>query len=442
VEWRSRAAEPKFGIRKGIGIVEYLEITGGSRLKGDVPISGAKNAALPILAACILCEGDVTLKNVPNLRDIQSMLNLLARLGVKHERLDDGSLRMRVEDEMNCHAEYELVSQMRASVCVMGPLIAKRKRAQVAMPGGCAIGDRPVNLHIEGLAALGVDSELVNGDMMLRCKKLRGAEMFLGGSFGSSVTGTANIMMAATLADGVTVIESAACEPEVVDLGDFLNKCGASITGHGTPRITIQGVSTLTGCEHTILSDRIEAGTYLVAAAITNGELNLLGARVEHLIAVVDRLRRVGVIVERGEKGVTVSSARRLEPMDITTQPYPGFPTDLQAQTSALLCLADGNSVITDKVFPDRFMHIAELKRMGANIRREGSTVVIHGVKRLVGAPVMASDLRASAALVIAGVIAKGVTRVRRVYHLDRGYERMEDKLRAVGADIKRLNEQ
>ncbi len=421
--------------------VECLEINGGNRLKGEVAIGGAKNAALPILAACILCEEDVVLRNVPDLRDVRSMLKLLARLGVKHEQLEEGVFRLRVEDEMNCHAEYELVSQMRASVCVMGPLIAKRKRAQVAMPGGCAIGDRPVNLHIEGLEALGVESDLVNGDMMLKCKKLRGAEMFLGGSYGSSVTATANVMMAAVLAEGRTVIESAACEPEIVDLGDFLNTCGANISGHGTPRMTIEGVTSLKGGEHTVVADRIEAGTYMIAAAITNGELTLPGARVEHMIAVVDRLRRIGVNVERGEKGIVVSSSRRLEPRDITTQPYPGFPTDLQAQTTALLCLADGNSVVTDKVFPDRFMHIAELKRMGANIRREGSTIVIHGVKRLVGAPVMASDLRASAGLILAGLIAKGTTRVRRVYHLDRGYERMEEKLRAVGGDIQRLSD-
>jgi UDP-N-acetylglucosamine 1-carboxyvinyltransferase len=366
---------------------------------------------------------------------------LLGRLGVKSERDETGALHLRVEDEMKCHAEYELVSKMRASVCVMGPLLAKRRRAQVSMPGGCAIGDRPIDLHIHGLRALGADFDLVNGDVLLQAKKLKGTDIFLGGRFGASVTGTANVMMAATLAEGQTVIESAACEPEVVDLADFLNACGARITGHGTPRVTIEGVEALRGTEHRIIPDRIEAGTFLVAAAITNGDLELNGARLDHLRAVVDRLRRVGVIIDRAEKGISVSSSRRLEPVDITTQPYPGFPTDLQAQVMALLCLADGNSAVTEKIFPDRYLHVAELNRMGAHLRKEGPTVIVEGVKRLVGAQVMASDLRASAALILAGLIAKGVTRVHRVYHIDRGYERIEEKLAAVGANIRRLSE-
>ena len=309
------------------------------------------------------------------------------------------------------------------------------------MPGGCAIGDRPVNLHIRGLETLGADSDLVNGDILLKAKKLRGAEMFLGGPFGSTVTGTANVLTAAVLAEGRTVIESAACEPEVVDLADFLNACGAQINGQGTPRITVDGVASLKGADYSIIPDRIEAGTMIIAAAITNGELELVNGRLEHLLALVDRLRQVGVNVERGEKGVTVSSARRLDPVDLTTQPYPGFPTDLQAQTMALLCLADGNSVITEKIYPDRFLHVAELNRMGAHLRKEGPTVIVQGVKKLVGAPVMASDLRASAALVLAGLIAKGTTRVHRVYHIDRGYERIEEKLASVGADIRRVSE-
>ncbi|NOT00925.1 MAG: UDP-N-acetylglucosamine 1-carboxyvinyltransferase [Phycisphaerales bacterium] len=420
--------------------MEAFEIIGGTRLKGNVDISGSKNAALPILAAAILCEGDTVLHNIPNLDDIQSMLTLLQRLGVKHERLGGGSIRLRVEDELNCHAEYELVSKMRASICTLGPLLAKRKRAQVSMPGGCAIGYRPVDLHITGLTALGAESDLVNGDMMLKAKRLKGTEVFLGGAFGSSVTATANIVMAATLAEGRTIIESAACEPEISDLADFLTACGAQITGHGTPRITIEGVKTLTGAEHTVIADRIEAGTFMIAAAITNGELTLNRARLEHLIAVVDRLRRIGVIIERSEKGIAVSSSRRLDPVEITTQPFPGFPTDLQAQATALLCLADGNSVVTDKIFPDRFLHIPELNRMGANLRREGNTVIIQGVKRLIGAPVMASDLRASAALILAGLIAKGTTRMSRTYHIDRGYERIEEKLSAIGADIRRTD--
>lgn len=421
--------------------MHYFEIVGGNRLKGSIPISGAKNAALPIIAASILCEGETILRNVPDLADVRHMLALLNKLGVRSQRESDGALRLRVEDEMNAHAEYEMVNKMRASVCVMGPLLAKRRRAQVSMPGGCAIGDRPIDLHILGLQTLGADFELLNGDVLLRSKKLRGAEVFLGGPFGSSVTATANVLMAATLAEGRTVICSAACEPEVVDLADFLNACGARITGQGTPEITIEGVSVLKGCDHKVIADRIEAGTFMIAAAMTNGDVELLGARLDHMRAVVDRLRRVGVNIERGEKGLSVSSARRLEPVAITTQPYPGFPTDLQAQAMALLCMADGNSVITEKIYPDRFLHVGELNRMGAHLHKEGPTVVIEGAKRLIGAPVMASDLRASAALILAGLAAKGTTRVHRAYHIDRGYEKIEEKLAAVGANIRRLNE-
>ena len=322
--------------------MQVLEIVGGNRLKGSIEISGAQNAALPIMAATILVEGETVLRNVPDLADVRQLQVLLAKLGVKSERDDDGALHLRVVDEMNSHAEYELVSKMRASVCVMGPLLAKRRRAQVSMPGGCAIGDRPIDLHIQGLTALGADFELVNGDVLLKAKKIKGADVFLGGPFGSSVTATANVLMAATLAEGRTVIESAACEPEIVDLAHFLNACGARIIGQGTPQVTIDGVNSLNGAEHRVISDRIEAGTYMIAAAITNGDLELHGAKIEHMRAVVDRLRRVGVIIDRSEKGLAVSSARRLEPIQVTTQPYPGFPTDLQAQLMVLLCLADG----------------------------------------------------------------------------------------------------
>lgn len=421
--------------------MQFFEIVGGTRLKGTVDISGAKNAALPIMAASILVDGETILHNVPDLADVRQMQTLLARLGVKSERDASGAMHLRVEDEMNAHAEYELVSKMRASVCVMGPLLAKRRRAQVSMPGGCAIGDRPIDLHILGLQSFGADFELVNGDVLLRAKRLKGNEVFLGGPFGSSVTATANVMMAATLAEGRTVIASAACEPEVVDLANYLNACGARVTGAGTPEITVEGVESLHGAEHRIIPDRIEAGTFMIAAAITNGDLELRGAKMEHMRALVDRLRRVGVVIERGEKGIAVSSSRRLEAVVITTQPYPGFPTDLQAQAMALLSLADGNSVITEKIYPDRFLHVAELNRMGAQLRKEGPTVIIEGVKRLVGAPVMASDLRASAALILAGLVAKGTTRIHRAYHIDRGYESIETKLAAVGANIRRMNE-
>ncbi len=419
--------------------MDQFEIVGGNRLRGSVRISGAKNSALPIMAATILTDGETVLRNVPDLADVRHMEVLLPKLGVGVSREESGAMRLRVEDESNCHAEYELVSKMRASVCVMGPLLAKRKQARVAMPGGCAIGDRPINLHIQALEALGAEFDLAGGDICLRTKKLVGRELFLGGPFGSSVTATANVMMAATLAEGQTVIESAACEPEVVDLAQFLNTCGAQIRGQGTPHMIIDGVESLHGAEHEILPDRIEAGTFMIAAAITNGDLNLQGARIEHLLAVTDSLRRVGVNIERNETGVNVTSARRLEPVQITTQPYPGFPTDLQAQTMVLLTLADGNSTITEKVFPDRFLHVGELSRMGARLHKEGPTVTIQGVKRLVGAPVMASDLRASAALILAGLVAKGKTRIDRVYHIDRGYEGIEEKLAAVGAEIRRV---
>ncbi|MCK6483688.1 MAG: UDP-N-acetylglucosamine 1-carboxyvinyltransferase [Phycisphaerae bacterium] len=421
--------------------MDQFIINGGARLRGVVPISGSKNAALPIMAATLLTEGETILRGVPLLDDVESLSVLLRKLGANARRDDDGAIRLRVEDEQNCVAEYELVRKMRASICVMGPLLARRHKAQISMPGGCAIGDRPIDLHLAGMENLGADVDLIGGDIHLRAKRLKGAEMFLGGPFGSTVLGTANVMMAACLAEGTTIIESAACEPEVADVANYLNACGARISGHGTPRITIEGVKSLKGCEYTIIPDRIEAGTFMMAAAITNGELTLTNCRMDHLLAVIDRLKAVGVNIERKDGGAVVSSARRLEPITVATQPFPGFPTDLQAQLMALLSLADGNSIITEKVFPDRFLHVAELNRLGARLRKEGQTVVIEGVRRLIGAPVMASDLRASAALVLAGLIAKGQTRISRVYHIDRGYEAIEKKLAAVGADIQRMAE-
>ena len=416
----------------------FFEIRGGNRLKGAVRISGAKNAALPIMAACILCDGEVVLRDIPDVSDVRFLAELLTKLGVDVTRQADGALKLVVRDEMNCKAEYEIVRKMRASICVLGPLLAKRGHAQVAMPGGCAIGDRPVNLHIAAMQKLGADIDLVTGDIIAKTRKMKGAEIFLGGPFGSTVLGTANVLMAAVLAEGRTVIEMAACEPEVVDLADFLNQCGAQITGQGTPRITIDGVKELGGCEYTIIPDRIEAGTFMVASAITNGDLKLDNCRLDHLVAFVDRLSAVGVRVDRAGDLVEVTSARRLEPVDVTTQPFPGMPTDLQAQLMALLCLADGNSIITEKIFPDRYLHVPELNRMGARLRREGPTVIVQGVKRLIGAPVMASDLRASAALLLAGLCARGITQVNRIYHIERGYENIDEKLRAVGADIER----
>jgi len=421
--------------------MDMFVIQGGSRLRGEVAISGSKNAALPIMAAALLTDEEVVLQNVPELADIDHCCKLLETLGAKAYRDHQGAVHIKVEDESVSQADYEYVRRMRASICVLGPLLARRGRAEVSMPGGCAIGDRPINLHLDGLQALGAEIHLEAGDVVAECPRLQGTEIFMGGPFGSTVLGTANIMAAACLAQGTTVIEAAACEPEVADLGNFLNAMGAKVSGHGTPRITIDGVEKLHGCEYHIIADRIEAGTFMVAAAITNGEVMLKNCPAEYLMAVIDRLRRIGVNIECGDEGVCVSSSRRLQPVDLTTQPYPGFPTDLQAQVMTLLCLADGNSIITEKIFPDRFMHIAELNRMGASLRKEGATVVVQGVRELIGAPVMASDLRASAALVLAGMVAKGETQVRRVYHIDRGYERIEEKLNRLGADITRCDE-
>jgi len=420
--------------------MDTLVINGGQRLRGTVRISGSKNACLPIMAAAILAEGPSALHHVPALADIKAMAGLLGELGLRCKR-DGEAITLTVEDEAPSHARYDLVRKMRASISVLGPLLAKRGRARVAMPGGCAIGARPIDLHLRGLEALGARIELDSGDIVATANRLRGAEVYLGGPFGSSVLGTANIMSAATLAEGTTVIECAACEPELADLAAYLNGMGARVSGAGTPHVVIEGVEQLTGGEHTVIPDRIEAGTFMCAAAITNGEVHIDRVRMDHMVAVVDRLRAVGVIVEKADGGASVSSSRRLAAVETTTQPYPGFPTDLQAQLMALVCLADGNSVITEKVFPDRFMHVAELARMGAQIHKEGPTAIITGCDRLVGAPVMASDLRASAALVLVGLAAEGRTIVNRVYHIDRGYERIEEKLIALGADITRCSE-
>ncbi|MBS3733802.1 MAG: UDP-N-acetylglucosamine 1-carboxyvinyltransferase [Phycisphaerae bacterium] len=421
--------------------MDIFVIQGPSRLKGRVEISGAKNAALPLMAASLLGEGPTTLCRVPDLADIRTMLELLGELGVAAAREQDGTVTLTPADADCSHARYDIVRKMRASVCVLGPLLARRGQARVSMPGGCAIGARPIDLHLRGLQALGAQIDLDQGDIVARAKRLRGATVFLGGPFGSTVLGTANVMMAAVLAEGRTVIESAACEPEIADLADLLNAMGAHVSGGGTPRLVIDGVDELTGADHEVIPDRIEAGTFLAAGALTNGELELSHCRIDHMLAVVEKLRETGAIVEPSNGGAVVAATRRVEPTDVTTQPYPGFPTDLQAQVMTLLALADGNSAVTEKIFPDRFMHVPELLRMGANIRKEGPTAIVTGVKRLVGAPVMASDLRASAALVLAGLIARGTTTVRRVYHVDRGYEHIERKLCDVGARIERLSE-
>lgn len=421
--------------------MQSLIIEGGARLRGSLRVNGSKNAALPIMAASLLAEGPSVIHDIPDLQDIRSQVELLGKLGMDVSRRPDGAMTFDVKTETDSHAPYDIVRKMRASICVLGPLLAKRGKVRVSMPGGCAIGDRPVDIHLKGLRALGAKINLDAGDIIAEAKKLHGTEIFLGGNFGSTVLGTANVMSAATLAHGTTIIESAACEPEVVDLADYLIAMGAKIQGHGTPRIVIEGVSSLHGAEHRIIPDRIEAGTFMVAAAISNGELHLENVRLDHLLAAVEKLREIGVIVEKENGSVVVSSARVLEATTITTQPHPGFPTDLQAQFMTLLAIAGGNSIVTEKIFPDRFLHVAELSRLGARLHREGATVIIEGQKRLVGAPVMASDLRASAALVLAGLAARGRTTVNRVYHIDRGYENIEQRLNAVGAHIHRVEQ-
>ncbi|QOV90757.1 UDP-N-acetylglucosamine 1-carboxyvinyltransferase [Humisphaera borealis] len=430
-------------------------IRGGNRLKGKVEISGSKNSALPILAACLLAEGKTVLKSVPRLSDIDSMVKLLGELGVhvyRHEPTEppqgampplNGNLDIEVRDERISEARYDIVKTMRASICVLGPLLAKRGRAVVSIPGGCAIGDRPVDLHVRGLQKLGAEFRTEGGNIVgtVPGGRLRGCRMYLGGAMGPTVLGTINVMCAAALAEGETVLVGAACEPEVVDCADLLIKMGAKIKGHGTPEIRIEGVEKLTGAEHRIIPDRIECGTFMMAAAITNGELELKHCNLDHLIAVQDRLDEVGVKITRENGTIFVASSRRLTPIEMTTQPFPGFPTDLQAQLMALLCLSDGMSVITERIFPDRFLHVGELNRMGGRIRKEGPTAIIQGVKEFQGAAVMCSDLRASAALVLAGLASRGEARLDRVYHIDRGYEKIEQKLKAVGADIERVSE-
>jgi UDP-N-acetylglucosamine 1-carboxyvinyltransferase len=436
-------------------------IQGGHRLKGRITVNGAKNAALPLMAAALLTSEPVTLRDVAPLADIRNLQKLLAELGC--HRIDPNPdqpavLKLHTSDESCSHARYEIVRTMRAGICVLGPMLAKRGEAKVSMPGGCSIGDRPVDLHLRGLASLGARITLKGGDIIAEAPpggRLHGAKVFLGGPFGSTVLGTANVMSAATLADGITIIESAACEPEIVDLADLLMKMGAQIEGAGSPRITIYGVKELKGADHRVIPDRIEAATYMCAAAATNGNVTIENCPLDAMMSVTDRLEAAGVHIRRighnraGDPqpddpmrvAVRVTCDRILRPVEVTTQPHPGFPTDVQAQLMTLLCLAEGNSVITEKIFPERFLHVAELSRMGARLFRQGPTVIISGVRKLVGAPVMASDLRASASLIIAGLAAEGTTVVNRVYHLDRGYEKMEEKLNLLGAAIERVDE-
>jgi UDP-N-acetylglucosamine 1-carboxyvinyltransferase len=420
--------------------MDKLVIEGGCKLKGEVHISGAKNAVLPMLAATLLTEDDCVIKNVPALRDTHTMIRLLRSLG-KNVEISGDQITVSQRGALSHIAEYKLVSTMRGSFCVLGPLLAKLKKAKVSLPGGCAIGLRPVDLHLKGIHSLGASIKIENGYVVATARRLQGSHMYLGGVFGSSVLATANVMMAATLAAGHTVIESAACEPEVTDLANFLNKMGAKIKGHGTPTLEIEGVKELHGTHHTVIPDRIEAGTFLLIAAATRSDIRLKNVHWPHLIAVIDKLEEAGVKFEKNNGTIKVKTKRRLKPVNITTLPYPGFPTDMQAQFMTLMATTPGISVITEKIYPDRFMHIAELNRMGAKIMREGPHAIVEGIRHLSGAPVMASDLRASAALVMAGLVAKGRTEVHRIYHLERGYENLDAKLAKLGANIKREKE-
>ncbi len=417
--------------------MDKLVIRGGNALSGTVTVDGSKNGALPILFATLLAEEPVTLRNVPRLVDIRTTVRILG--GLEAEVQEDGDkLSITTPNEGSVTAPYELVRRMRASVCSLGPLLARRGRAIVSRPGGCAIGDRPIDLHLKGLAALGAEIRSRQGYIEATAKRLRGTTIFLSGPFGSSVLGTANIMMAACRAEGVTMIEGAACEPEIVGLADFLIKLGVPVEGAGTPTVRVEGVDSIGGADYTIPPDRIEAGTYVIAGAIAGGDVLVENCVPGHLRSLIDILTRMGVRLEIGDSSIRVWGATKIEPIDIATLPYPGFPTDLQAQLMALMCRADGIGLITEKIYPDRYMHIAELNRLGARIRKEGPTAIIHGGQPLSGADVMASDLRASASLVLAALIADGITEVHRIYHLDRGYVNMERKLSALGADIRR----
>jgi UDP-N-acetylglucosamine 1-carboxyvinyltransferase len=419
--------------------MESLIIKGGVPLQGEVTISGSKNAALPILAATLLTDEPCVIRHVPNLSDTRFMVKILQSLGAE-VKFADGAVTVHAR-KIKGYADYELVRQMRGSICIAGPLLARLRKARISLPGGCVIGARPINLHLKGFEALGAKIKIEGGYVDATAKKLAGGSIFLGGRAGPTVLGTANVMMMAALADGVTVIESAACEPEVIDLANFLNAMGAKISGAGSPTITITGVEKLHGAEHEVIPDRIEAATFIIAAAATNGEVTLKGARADHLHAVIDKLKESGVSVERSGTNLIARRKGKLKTADITTLPYSGFPTDVQAQMMALLVLAPGISIITERIFESRFMHVSELARLGADIEIEGPSAIVKGGRPLSGAPVMASDLRASAALVIAGMAAKGATQVNRIYHLDRGYENIDGKLRQLGARIQRVEE-
>ncbi|MEK6690672.1 MAG: UDP-N-acetylglucosamine 1-carboxyvinyltransferase [Nitrospirota bacterium] len=417
--------------------MDEIVIEGGARLKGEVRISGSKNAALPILASTILAPGTSTIYNVPDLIDIKTMGKLLNHLGAKVD-IETGRVNVDVTNIKNPEAPYELVKTMRASVLVLCPLVARMGEANVSLPGGCAIGARPINLHLMGLEKMGARVEIEHGYVKVKAKRLRGSRIYLDIP---TVTGTENLMMAATLADGTTIIENAACEPEVSDLAEALKKMGARIEGAGENIITIEGVDSLKPINYSVIPDRIEAGTFMVAGAITKGSIKIKDCIPGHFDAVMAKIKETGVEITEEDGGLRVKGVKSPKAVDLKTMPYPGFPTDMQAQMMALMTVAEGMSVITETIFENRFMHVAELKRMGADIKVEGNTAIVHGVPYLSGAPLMATDLRASASLIIAGLAAKGKTTLSRAYHIDRGYEKIEEKLSALGARIKRERE-
>lgn len=419
--------------------MDVFRVVGNGPLHGSIEVGGAKNAALPLLAACLLTKETVRLTNVPDLSDIRFMVEILSHVGAKIENPEPGTWEI-TSAELTHIAPYELVRKMRASVCLLGPLVARLRKAEVSIPGGCVIGPRPIDLHLKGLTKLNCKVQIENGYVHVDAAQIQGNPIFLGGRSGSTVTGTANILMAATLAPGTTRIDCAACEPEIVDLCKLLTNMGAQIKGIGSPELTITGVEELHGCEHDVIADRIEAGTFIAAAAITNGDVTVNKINPSLLGAFIDKMEEAGVPIEQLENGVRVRPHNgALKPVDCITLPYPGFPTDLQAQFCTLMAITNGISIMTERIYPNRFMHVPELQRMGADIAIEGPSAIVKGACNFSGAPVMASDLRASAALILAAMAAKGETWIQRIYHLDRGYERFEDKLASLGAHIERL---
>ena len=416
--------------------MDCLVIKGGTPLKGEVKISGSKNAALPLMAATLLTSEECILRKLPNLSDVQYMARILKSLGAVVE-MNRGTIRVRAK-KIEGFGDYDLIRKMRGSICILGPLMGRLNEAKVSMPGGCVIGARPIDLHLKGMRDLGAKVRVEAGYIHAKAAKLAGGECFLGGRCGPTVLGTANVMMAATLAKGTTVIHSAACEPEIGDLAHFLNEMGAKISGAGSPTITIHGVRRLRGAEHRVIPDRIETATYALAGAVTNGDVTLRGCNPSHLSAVLHKMREAGVRLDAGRNTLRIRPAKRLRSVDITTMPHAGFPTDVQAQMMVLMLKSTGISIITERIFESRFMHVNELARLGADISIEGPSAIVKGGLPLSGADVMASDLRASAALVLAGMAARGVTRVNRVYHIDRGYENIDGKLRSLGANISR----